>query len=276
MRNYFRYPKLALNKLTSSYKNIVVRYPKIFKNIIVVNEYPRSGGNWLCRILSDLLNIPFKPHKFFPPNSHIVHGHFSYNPDMKNVILMIRDGRDIMVSYYYYCLVVKDNKANLNAVMRHRNKLNFNDVQDVSGNLPKFIEYAFSSIDFPPFTWREFMEQWMDKGFPVVRFEDLLSKAPEVLEDLLKSTSNKPNVDNDFINMVVDNHSFKKAVGRQPGDEKKNSHLRKGIAGDWKTKFSRAAREIFDHYAGDTLIEFGYEPDRSWVHADLQQILSRG
>jgi len=41
--------------------------------------------------------------------------------------------------------------------------------------------------------------------------------------------------------------------------------LRKGISGDWKNKFSREAKQIFNEYAGKELIQLGYEVDDSWI-----------
>ena len=51
---------------------------------------------------------------------------------------------------------------------------------------------------------------------------------------------------------------------RNPGEEAK-SFIRKGIAGDWKNKFSPEACEMFNKYAGGALIKVGYEKDDSWV-----------
>ena len=59
-------------------------------------------------------------------------------------------------------------------------------------------------------------------------------------------------------------YSFKNLSKRQPGEEDSGSFLRKGIAGDWRNKFDRAACEVFDHFAGENLVRMGYEKDRNW------------
>ncbi len=263
-------PKIVIRKLFARYKKILISHPTIFQKVILVNEYPRSGASWLSRLLSDLLGIPFDPHRFMlPSSSFVIHGHYPYYPDSKNVIVMIRDGRDIMVSFYYHSLFIKENARNREAVLKHRKKLNFEDINDIFRYLPRFIEYTFTGMDFPPFTWKSFMEQWLGKGLPTVRYEDLLVKPLPVLDNLLTSTF-EMSVKQETIKDVLDSHSFEKETMRKPGQEKIGNHLRKGISGDWKTKFRMEARQVFDHYAGDTLIELGYEPDRSWVLADLQ------
>ena len=52
---------------------------------------------------------------------------------------------------------------------------------------------------------------------------------------------------------------------RKAGEEDRSSFLRKGIAGDWKNHFNTEAVNIFDHYAGETLIKLGYEKNHDWV-----------
>ncbi len=65
---------------------------------------------------------------------------------------------------------------------------------------------------------------------------------------------------------VLEATSFEKRTGRKRGQQDLSwPSLRKGVAGDWKNLFTREAAELFDRYAGETLVEDGYEPDRSWV-----------
>jgi hypothetical protein len=64
---------------------------------------------------------------------------------------------------------------------------------------------------------------------------------------------------------AVKKNSFEEKTKRARGDESKGNFLRKGIAGDWKNAFTPEAARVFDAYAGDLLIELGYERDHSWV-----------
>jgi len=80
-----------------------------FLPLYIVNEYPKSGGTWVCQMLSDYLAIPFPRNQFPKFQSSIMHGHYLYIPRMKNVYIVMRDGRDIMVSYYYQSLFKHEN-----------------------------------------------------------------------------------------------------------------------------------------------------------------------
>ncbi|WP_423816094.1 hypothetical protein [Salinibacter ruber] len=94
---------------------------------MVVSEYPRSGGTWLCYILSYSLNIPMtdldqdRPvpgdplrralvsgrcdHRKFPRFERVAKTHQDIREAGKRdetSILLVRDGRDVMVSYFLY------------------------------------------------------------------------------------------------------------------------------------------------------------------------------
>ena len=64
---------------------------------------------------------------------------------------------------------------------------------------------------------------------------------------------------------IAESNSFANMAKRPKGQEESGSFLRKGIAGDWKNKFSEESKSVFDHYAGKELIKLGYEKDRSWI-----------
>jgi hypothetical protein len=68
-----------------------------------------------------------------------------------------------------------------------------------------------------------------------------------------------------MVELAVRRHDFSRSAGRQAGQEDRGSFRRKGASGDWRNHFTREAGEVFDSYAGDALIDFGYETDRSWV-----------
>jgi hypothetical protein len=52
--------------------------------------------------------------------------------------------------------------------------------------------------------------------------------------------------------------------GRTRGEEDSTSFFRKGIAGDWRNVFTKQHKAIFKEYAGELLVELGYERDNDW------------
>ena len=231
---------------------------------IVLTEHPKSGGNWVSQMLAEYLEIP-NPHNRLPPRCRcIVHGHFLHVAEANNTIVMWRDGRDVIVSHYYYHLFHRRTTMPGWAEAQQK-RLGIEDVQDVQRYLPRFIEYCFT--DGPPrrMSWRSFAETWKSRtGYVETSYEDMQKNPRQELKKILDYLSVHA-IDDAKLSSCISKFSFENVTGRKPGEEDAYSFVRKGIVGDWKNKFTREAREVFDHYAGQTLIDLGYEADRSWV-----------
>jgi len=231
--------------------------------LYIVTEYPKSGGSWVSQMLSEYLEVPFPRNQFPKLQSSIMHGHYLYFPTMRNVFVVFRDGRDVMVSYYYHSLF-KNERFNERLVAITRRELQFSDYDDIESNLPKFIEYKFTHKRYPRFTWSEFVNSWLDKDVPIIKYENLLKDAVQELGRAIHKLC-KIEIDKNRLRYIVEKYSFKNLAKRNPGEENKHSFLRKGIAGDWRNKFSKEACEVFNYFAGKELIKLGYEKDDSWV-----------
>jgi len=141
----------------------------------------------------------------------------------------------------------------------------------VDKNLPLFIkaemEKPFLGTIRRP--WHEHVRMWRTnaKRTVFVKYEDLLQDNVVTLSDVLVRYTGS-NVNEKEIANTVERYSFKKWAGRDPGTEDRTSFARKGIKGDWQNYFTPEARRVFDRYAGEMLIELGYEADHQWVDAE--------
>lgn len=236
--------------------------------LYLVTEFPKAGGTWFSQMLAELLGVPFyrntQPQKFC---RSVVAGHRLYSPHFKNVTLVMRDGRDQMVSAYYHFLFKNDINLAFN-VNKHRNNLRFADYDDIHANLPRFIDYMFT--EYPKqgmhFSWSQFIDSWWDRDVSRVKYEDLLAQPVPTLRQAASRLVDREFTDGE-IQAVVDKFSFKKVAGRSAGNENKSSFARKGIAGDWRNQFTTEACRVFAQHAGAHLIRVGYEPDDSWVES---------
>lgn len=235
-----------------------------FFPLYIVNEYPKSGGSWLAQMLSEALNVPFPRNRLPMLQSSIMHGHYIWPRNMKNVVVLWRDGRDILISQYYHSLF-KNERGNSRLVERTKAHLKFMDYHNIKKNLPDFIEYTYVTKKHPKFSWADFVSVWGNKpGIIHVKYEGLRENPSRELQRIIRELTGK-NIDPRKAEIIADKYSFEKQSGRKPGQESANSFMRKGIIGDWKNHFSPEAKRLFDRYAGDALIELGYERDHLWA-----------
>ena len=231
--------------------------------IYLLSEYPKSGGSWIAEMISAAIEIPFPRNRLPIIGRQILHGHYLGKGDSKNTFVVIRDGRDIMVSYYYHCLFENEH-FNGRLVERTKSRLKFTDINDIEKNLPRFMEFLFEDTMFPKFTWSEFVNSWINVDAYFIRYEDMLDDAVVNLDSAIRHVTGKE-VPKELLIKIVEEFSFAKMANRVSGDENKSSFMRKGISGDWKEKFSSESRIVFDHYAGEELLKLKYESDKSWV-----------
>lgn len=262
-----------MNKVTTKIESIT-RYLMVYtvSNILplyIVNEHPKSGGTWVGQMLGKAISLPFPRNQIPPLCSSIMHGHYLYPWGMKNVVIVWRDGRDIIVSWYYHSLIQHQSGRNKSHVNACRERLKFRNYENLQENLPAFIEYCFTQQqESLRFSWIDFARMWCNRpGVVHVRYEDLRQNTVSELQRIVSELTGKQ-LELKQATKIVDEFSFTKQSGRKPGQEQKNSFLRKGIVGDWRNHFSQKAREVFDQFAGNELILLGYESDRKWVNPD--------
>jgi hypothetical protein len=118
-----------------------------------------------------------------------------------------------------------------------------------------------------PLNWPSHIKEWHEPGRPNISYlsyEQLLESPMQTLTDALLTFL--PEVDENRLIQAINRYTFLNMSGRQPGEEDRADMVRrKGVAGDWKNHFTPEAAEVFDHYAGDVLIDLGYVSDRNWT-----------
>jgi hypothetical protein len=252
------------NKFNGLSRSALVHFASGYFPLYIVNEYPKSGGTWIGQMLGKALDLPFPRNRLPMLTSCIMHGHYLQSWNMKNVLIVWRDGRDVMVSQYFHSLFYND-KGNALGVERARNNLPFKDYDDIQTNLPKFIEYVFEEKKHPRFSYADFVRHWHGrKNVVYTSYEnmrrDTVGELQRIVYELTGtklSLEKAVEIENEF--------SFERQSGRKVGEENKKSFMRKGVIGDWRNHFTEEACKVFDQFAGNELIRLGYEKDNSWV-----------
>lgn len=243
---------------------IGARYGHHFPMHFVIG-YPRSGTTWFSEMLGDYLRLPRPSHYLLPiAFPAVIHTHALAKGKVNDCFYVVRDGRDAIVSTYFYMIELQKKGVPI----AHISTLldSYNDLDDIQMNLPSFIKAIFLKPQGVKENWGDHTINWAKKAeihpaIVPVRFEDLLVDTAVTFRSVLYKKYGT--VDEIEANDVAKRHQFKRQVKRD-----KSSHrtpMRKGKSGDWQLYFSRHSCQLFDYYAGDSLLAFGYEPDRSWV-----------
>jgi hypothetical protein len=238
-----------------------------------ISEYPKSGGTWLGKMIASYLDIPLPQHSKLPvAMKAVLHNHWRYSPRLRRVFYLYRDGRDIMVSFYFHRMraIQQDVLSPYQERMRKRYARAFGDgfePQDTPKNLPAFIELEMTKPRSSRISWPEHIRQWSlphKDHVAYLSYEELLSDPHETLSRALSTFLDTP-LDHQLLDEIIERYSFARMTKRKPGQEDRSSFIRKGVAGDWANHFTREAAEVFHRHAGETLIQLGYEKDADWV-----------
>ncbi len=253
----------------------------LYENKICVLEYPRSGGNWTLKMLSEYLGmhyrdldrrlvsfldkvrfnlfcIPkiarFNKRKYLNPFNYLIKTHVFSEYNFKKVVYNVRDGRDVFISYYFH--EKKFNKENI-----------FFEFNNKEFDCKEFLDYLICRSSpklYPFYDWKSHVLKAKEaENYIFAKYEDLYVNANSVLVNLVTKLGFK--VELNKINKVVEDHSFDKEkaflISKKP---ELASHLRRGLCGGWKEYFNEEHKRVFKEYAGELLIDLGYETDYKW------------
>lgn len=234
---------------------------------VYVLGYVKSGTNWLSHLMSGALGLPIlEPWKRnWPtrrPAIYHMHRFIPLESARRRTVYLMRDGRDTMVSAYFHMV---RGRAKSGRILERKLGSPLT-AENIGENLPHFIRFM-RSRSLSGSDYRTHIERWKAHRHQYVtaRYEDLLVDTPGELARVLGELTGGE-VDPERIEQTVAAHDFAGTTGRKPGEGDDKAFLRKGISGDWRNYFSREAAAVFDEYAGDLLVELGYEADRAWVN----------
>lgn len=226
-----------------------------------VVTYPRSGTGWvqksLCHLLGaqlaevdsptlDKFNFPLlsgasvcfgQPELSSSPaivKTHMNYADFAIKCPQSKVVYVMRDGRDVLTSYYFF----KKGKPHIDQ------EKNYFD----QGEFLKFVEERAPE-------WRDHVLGWLTAplNICVIAYEELksdycagLSRVSEYIGLSTQHTIEQTRA------AFVDNFQFD---GRG---------ARKGVVGGWRQYWSKDHKDAFKQHAGELLVKIGWESSQNW------------
>lgn len=231
---------------------------------VFVVGYPKSGNTWFQNLTAGValgvdprLSPPGLVHDLVPD----VHFNRFYRryatpmffkshalpcPDYRRVVYLLRDGRDVMVSYRHYREVIDKEKLDL-------------------------LEFVNPERPLYPCHWAEHVEAWMKNPFGatmmVLKYDDLLRDPVRELTRFCAFSGLKR--DEDHLRAVAASAAFgnlrskeaEAGFGRADHERENPFFFRRGEAGSHKDEMSAEALSVFMTKAEPTLRRFGYLAD---------------
>lgn len=260
-KKFKNFIKQLFNMISSSYLGLFAINDTSENDIFIVG-YPKSGNTWLQNILVEIAygfdvskvddtllqelvpDVHFKRYYNRYMKTMFFKSHFLPQPKYRKVVYLIRDGRDVMVSYYYYLYALGHIKSELNTAI-------------IGGH------------DFFPSSWSSHVKAWFDNPYDAeiifLKYEDLLKNPFDEIKKVVDFA--KLNVNDSMIHQAIERTSFQKMRKKEKKggwDNKRNwpkdkPFVRKGKSGSYKEEMSDQAIKTFMLQSHEMLKKCGYE-----------------
>ncbi len=213
---------------------------------VLIVGLPKSGNKWLCFLLSDYFNLeiigPWKDvgktaltmthDNLFPMTA--------FRKDFISVVYIIRDIRDIIVSYYYFSQTDYYKRLHPHCV--------FDDIETF------YFEY-FLSYKTLFYNWLNHAEEYVSSGVPLIKYEMLWDDPVSELRRLF--TRWRIDFDEDKAKQVVKDNMICRLKESGKKDMPK-THFRKGGYGGFKEGLPKIVLDDVNERFGGYLKRWGY------------------
>lgn len=269
---------MGLNKIYRFVKSNLLKTRSICKTV-VPNDYPitnlyyatiqKTGSQWLKRIFSDErikkhTGLAVYPqyeyeygdfHTIFPKYTFVPGLYIPYQlyeeikkPQQYKTFYVIRDPRNIVVSWYYSML--NSHRPINNKVVKYRKKLNSMDYENG-------LKYCIrkQSLKF------SFMRSWVyssdDPNVLIIKFEDLINNNFRELKKIFNHCGF--DIPDSCLREVLEDYTKDKMREKNLARRRDSkSHYRKKSS-DWRKAFSDSHKKLFYQTTGDLVDILGYK-----------------
>lgn len=236
-----------------------------------VVEHPKSGASWIRNMIRSYLGSELYLADRLPFRDAVIHTHRLYRRSYYRPVVVVRDVRDLYVSFYHHEMHYEDREKHLTIqkYFKHDPK------RPVDEDFAEYLEARLLHRNHPWFYYSQFLDAWLNRpAVCVVRYEDFLSEPETQLVRVIRFLNRPLNLEKieEAVRVNSFAHQTKVRYGeaRERGTTDNTKFLRKGVAGDWKNHFNRRSCELLERIEGPSLRRLGYEEDAGWVERYLE------
>jgi Sulfotransferase domain len=244
----------------------------VFPDDTFIVSYFRSGSTWSRFLLGNLIHqdeavtftnmerlVPIiynQPDRVLRRLPRVLKSHECFDPRYPRVIYIVRDPRDVAVSFYFYNIKV--------------------GVIHDGYSMDEFVAHwiAAKVVDYADRVgcWQDHVLSWVrlrqgKPGFVLVRYEDLLADPAKALAELAPLVGIDPTPERIERAVRLSSVSHMQSLEKQQSQEwvatkgtrQDIPFVREAKAGGWRKKLSPGAVKMIEDAWGTTIKELGYE-----------------
>jgi Sulfotransferase domain len=259
----------------------------VFPDDVYLTSYPRSGNTWTRFLLGNLLNpddpasfvniesrvpeIYFNPDHVLRslPRPRLLKSHEAFHPNYPRVIYIVRDPRDVAVSFYHHNV-----KAGI-----------IPDDYPIDEFIPGFVAAEYDSRWG---SWADNVMSWMAmrqgrSSFLLLRYEDLKEDTPRELLKIARflQAAGFPitATSSEKLARAVELSSPERMRAMEKQQSRQNRQLRRtrqdkpfirgAKSGGWQSDLSQRSVELIENQWGSIMQTLGYPLSRTLQEAEV-------